>query len=221
VADGKVFLSGGIQGYGSVQKLECFDAASGALRWSFLDAGGWLHQPCLADGRLYASLAESSTGGFGPGGDLHVLDVSKQPGDAGFVLDVYGDAGGSPSVANGNVYAIGRLGDETALYAFGPAPAPAPGITSLVQTRPAPGQEQFTVTWTTRYGVTYLVQYSDGTALGAYDPAASWTDIPESQVTESDGAPGDEGTEIWTDDGGSSAGLSTTGSRFYRVRTVP
>jgi outer membrane protein assembly factor BamB len=221
VAGGKVFLSGGIQGYGSVKKLECFDAASGALLWSFHDVGGWLHQPCWADGLLYASLAESSTAAFGPGGDLHVLDVSKQPGQPGFVLDVFGDAGGSPSVANGNVYAIGLLGDETALYAFGPAPQVAPRITGLVHERPTPGQEQFTITWTTRYGVTYVVQYSDGTALGAYDPAANWTDIPQSQVTESDGSPGDEGTESWTDDGTSSAGVSTTGSRFYRVRTVP
>ena len=73
-------------------------------------------------------------------------------------------------------------------------------------------------TWTTRHGVTYVVQYSDGTASGTYDPAGSWTDIPESQVTELDGSPGDEGTESWTDDGTSSAGSSTTGSRFYRVR---
>jgi len=77
-----------------------------------------------------------------------------------------------------------------------------------------------TITWTTVHGRTYVVQFSDGTPTGAYDPGATWHDVPESEVMESDGSPGDEGTESWTDDGTSSAGFSTTGSRFYRVRIV-
>lgn len=220
VVDGKVVLSGGVYGFGSKRKLECFDEATGAMLWSYTGAGGWCHQPCYADGLLYAGLIVSEGYFFGPAVNLQVLDVSKAPGEPGFMLDEYGACGSSPAVANANVYSIGLLGDETALYAFGPPPQVAPRITSLVHDRPTPAQERFTVTWTTRCGLMYVVQYSDGTARGAYDPAASWTDIPESQVTESDGAPGDEGTESWTDDGTSSAGVSTTGSRFYRVRVV-
>jgi outer membrane protein assembly factor BamB len=219
-AGGKVFLSGGVEGFGSKPKLQCFDDASGALLWSYDGAGGWTEQACHADGLLYVGLIPSGGYAFGPAGDLQVLDVGKQPGDPGFVLDVYGDAGSSPSVANGNVYTIGTLGDATALYAFGPSLQVAPCITDLVRAQPTPPQETFTITWTTRQGVTYVVQYSDGTVDGTYDPAASWTDIPESQVTELDGSPGDEGSESWSDDGTSSAGSSTTGSRFYRVRIV-
>ncbi len=74
------------------------------------------------------------------------------------------------------------------------------------------------ITWTTVYGNTYIVQYWDGTADGLFGPSPAWTDIPESQVTENDGGPGDEGTESWTDDGTSSAGTSTTGNRYYRIR---
>jgi parallel beta-helix repeat protein len=76
------------------------------------------------------------------------------------------------------------------------------------------------ITWTTVHGKTYVVQYSDGTPGGHYAVPLDWTDIPETQVTETDGSPGDEGTESWTDDGTSSAGPSTTGSRFYRIRLV-
>jgi len=213
VAAGKVFLAGGVSGYGSARKLECFDESSGALLWSYRGAGGWLQQPCYAGGLLYAGLISSTGYYYGPAGNLHILDPAKAPGDPGFILDMYADAGSSPSVANGNVYSIGMLGNDTALYAFGPLPVAAPHIVSITR-------DPVTLTWTALHGLAYVVQYCDATPSGAYDPAGNWTDIVESQVTESDGVPGDEGLESWTDDGTSSAGTSTTGGRFYRVRVV-
>ena len=289
VAGARLFLAGGIEGFGARRKLECFDEPSGTLLWSYDGAGGWLQQPCYADGLLYVGLIPAGGYAFGPATDLHVLDASKQPGDPGFVLDVYGDAGSSPSVANGNVYSIGMLGGDTALYAFGPSlDDDGDGLANVVETDTgvyvdrydtgtdpdvpdtdddglSDGEEvrtyatdptkadsdgdgandgdeiaadtdpndptsrfritcidrgSTTITWTTVHGRTYVVQFSDGTPNGAYDPGAIWHDIPESQVTESDGSPGDDGTESWTDDGTSSAGFSTTGSRFCRVRIV-
>ncbi|MBN1919200.1 MAG: PQQ-like beta-propeller repeat protein [Verrucomicrobia bacterium] len=219
VIEDRVYLAGGVYGYGSKRKIECFAEGTGALLWSYTGAGGWCHQPCYTNGLLYTGLIVSEGFFFGPAVDLQVLDVSKAPGEPGFVVDVYAACGSSPAIANANVYSIGLLDGKTALYAFGPplSQPTAPVITNLA----TPGPGQFTLTWTTRHGVTYVVQCADGTALGAYDPAASWTDIAESQVTEMDGAPGDEGTESWTDDGTSSAGVSTTGSRFYRVRVAP
>ena len=76
------------------------------------------------------------------------------------------------------------------------------------------------ITWATVNGKTYVVQYWDGTAGGHYGTSPAWADIPETQVTETDGSPGDEDTESWSDHGTSSAGTSTTGSRFYRIRLV-
>ena len=61
---------------------------------------------------------------------------------------------------------------------------------------------------------------ADRLADGFLDPPPTWTDVPESQVIETDGTPGDEDTESWTDDGTSSAGASTTGCRFYRIRLL-
>jgi len=289
VAGDSVYLAGGIHGFGSKRKLQCFDEASGTLLWSYYGAGGWLEQPSYADGLLYVGLIPAGGYAFGPATDLHILDTAKEPGEPGFVLDVYGDAGSSPSVANGNVYSIGMLGGDTALYAFGPSlDDDGDGLANVVETNtgvyvdrydtgtdpdnadtdddglsdgdevrtfgtdptqadsdgdgaddgdelaagtdPNDPSSRFrivsiergstTITWTTVHGRTYVVQFSDGTPTGAYDPGATWHDVPESEVMESDGSPGDEGTESWTDDGTSSAGFSTTGSRFYRVRIV-
>ncbi len=289
VAGDSVYLAGGIDGFGSERKLQCFEEASGTLLWSYYAAGGWLEQPCCADGLLYVGLIPAAGYAFGPGTDLQILDTAKQPGEQGFVLDVYGDAGTSPSVANGNVYSIGMLGGDTALYAFGPSlDDDGDGLANLVETNTgvyvdrydtgtdpdvpdtdddglADGEEvrtygtdptkadsdgdgasdgdeiaagtdpndpssrfritsiergSTTITWATVHGRTYVVQFSDGTPSGAYDPGATWQDIAESLVTESDGSPGDQGTESWMDDGTSPAGFSTTRSRFYRVRLV-
>jgi Tol biopolymer transport system component len=76
------------------------------------------------------------------------------------------------------------------------------------------------VWWSTVHGKTYIVQYWNGSADSFFDPPPTWTDIAESQVTETDGNPGQEGSETWIDDGSSSAGISPTGCRFYRIRLV-
>ena len=59
-----IFLSGGIEGFGSARKLECFDDSSGALLWSYDGAGGWFEQPCYADGLLYAALVRAEEAGI-------------------------------------------------------------------------------------------------------------------------------------------------------------
>jgi hypothetical protein len=82
------------------------------------------------------------------------------------------------------------------------------------------GPASVLITWSTVNGKTYIVQYWDGTPEGLFGPSPIWTDIPESEVTETDGSPGDEGTESWTDDGTSSAGPLPPGGRYYRLRLV-
>jgi len=115
---GRIYLAGGIDGFGSVVKVQAFaDAGRSVVRlWdTYADTGGtlvlggWTNQPVWADGRLYVG-TPSRGSFFGPYTDLYVLDLSRAPAEPGFVADHFVGAGGSPAVAGGWLYSLGQAG---------------------------------------------------------------------------------------------------------------
>jgi len=123
VTDSLVILSGGIDGYGSVPKVEAFDKATGAKQWQWTGGGGWTAQPVLVGNVLYVG-ALPVDDDHAPCADLYALDITKLPTDSEFVVGHFAGAGSSPAFANGNIYTIGAAG----LYAFGPPVAGDPVV---------------------------------------------------------------------------------------------
>lgn len=117
-AAGKIFLSGGIRGYGSQPKVQAFqdDGSAATLLWDTyvdtsgaLQAGGWTLQPVLAAGRLFAGIPEDA-GDFAPYLELVMLDTAFAPGQPGFVAGSFRGAGASAAIARGMLYSIGTGG---------------------------------------------------------------------------------------------------------------
>ncbi|MFO0974477.1 MAG: PQQ-binding-like beta-propeller repeat protein [Phycisphaerae bacterium] len=113
-----VLLSGGINGFGSAPKVEAFrDLGGSAVKlWDTyadtggaLVVGGWTHQPVLAGQTLFAGRLPAA-GGAAPYTDIYLLDVSRTPTDAGFVVQHVAGVGSSPAVANGRLYSLGPAG---------------------------------------------------------------------------------------------------------------
>jgi outer membrane protein assembly factor BamB len=128
-ADGHLFLSAGLDGYGSAVKIQAFqdhgDSCS-ALWDTHADAGaglivgGWTHQPAHARGYLYVGTPPGPGAGFyGAYTDLYVLDTAATPADPDFIVAHLPGAGGSPALADGTLYSFGQAG----LFALDPAPA--------------------------------------------------------------------------------------------------
>jgi len=109
-----VMLSAGMEGYGSLPKIQAFDKATGTKLWQWTGAGSWTHQPVVVSDVLYVGTPDADS--YAPCTHLHALDLARTPQDPDFVLDSYGGAGSSPAYANGNIYTIGADG----LHAFGP-----------------------------------------------------------------------------------------------------
>ena len=115
---GRIYLSGGIDGFGSAPRVQCFrDAGAAAeLLWqtpAAMFVGGWTHQPLYADGKLYAGIG-SPLGDFEAFEELLILDVKRVPTDPAFVIDSHVGSGGAPSVYSDKLYSIGFDG----LFAF-------------------------------------------------------------------------------------------------------
>ncbi len=133
VGDGRVFLSGGIDGFGSAPRIQAFvdHGTHAELLWdTFVDSGGglrlggWTHQPAYGSGLLFAGVPPQLAA-FEPYAQLCILDVSLAPGAPGFVRESRDGAGGSPAFSPGLLASIGRDG----LFAIGAcnarrAPAP-------------------------------------------------------------------------------------------------
>jgi len=114
-AGDRVFLAAGVDGWGSVVKLQCFQDGDNATKlWETTLAGGWTHQPAYSNGRLYAGLIPTSGYSFGPSTDLYVFDAAKAPGEDGFVIDYVTDCGGSVALSDGRLFTLGIDG----LYCF-------------------------------------------------------------------------------------------------------
>jgi len=119
VADGRVFLAAGIQGFGSVPKVQAFaDNGNSATKlWdTYVDSGGtlivggWTHQPVLSGSTLFVGKIPLSGDFYGAYTDLFLLDVSRTPGQADFVRQQRSGFGSSSAVTDGRVYTIGSGG---------------------------------------------------------------------------------------------------------------
>lgn len=119
VAGGHIYLSAGINGFGSAPKVQCFrdDGPSAVKLWdTFVDTGGtlvlggWTHQPMWSDGLLYVGKIPTGGGFFGAYTDLFVLDGSRSPGDPLFLREHRVGVGSSPALADGRLYSIGPSG---------------------------------------------------------------------------------------------------------------
>lgn len=117
-SDGWIFLSGGVDGFGSAVTLQAFrDRSEHAERvwdtWTdtegALRVGGWTQQPALVDGRLYLGVPPEGAS-FDPCTELLLLNHSHRPNDEGFVVARFAGAGGSCALANGWLYSFGTDG---------------------------------------------------------------------------------------------------------------
>lgn len=127
--DERIYLAAGLDGFGSVVKLQAFEdhGDSASQLWDTymatggdLIVGGWTHQPAHARGYVYVGTPPPPVGFdfFGPYTDLRILDVSKTPTDPDFIVAHHHGAGGAVAIADGTVYSFGPAG----LFAFDPSP---------------------------------------------------------------------------------------------------
>lgn len=91
----------------------------------YLAIGGWTHQPVFVDDdddcpRLIVGAPPTNASSlFDPNTDLLVIDLDLAPSDAGFIIEAFAGAGGSPAVVGNAIYSVGTAG----LVAFdNPAP---------------------------------------------------------------------------------------------------
>ncbi len=142
--DGRVLLSTGLAGFGSLPALQLF-SADGTRLWDsalstfedldgdmliepgeFLAVGGWTHVPLVVTNEAgtfaYVGTPPLAGGFFGPNTDVHLIDLDLLPSDTGFVIETFAGAGSTPALADGVLYTIGAAG----LHAFGVFPGFAP-----------------------------------------------------------------------------------------------
>lgn len=130
--DGRVLLSGGIDGFGSAPTLQLFDAG-GALAWDvaidtwvdadhdgvldpgeYLRVGGWTHQPIAIGGlALVGGIGASATAA---GSELRLIDLARLPDEPGFIAASFTGAGSTPAASWEGCLSLGPPG----LHAFGP-----------------------------------------------------------------------------------------------------
>jgi outer membrane protein assembly factor BamB len=147
--DGRVVLSGGLHGFGSIPSVQLFQdhGAAASLLWDsaldtwidlnqngvmdpgeYLAVGGWTHQPVAATApggwRLIAGAIPALS--FEACSDMYELNLEKHPQDAGFVKSHIGGAGSTPAVAAGRLFTVGPDG----LHAFGGCYANCDGSTA-------------------------------------------------------------------------------------------
>jgi hypothetical protein len=113
VVGDKIYISGGINDYGSRPKVEAYqdNGSSVSKLWetsASMGVGGLTNQPVYANGKLYVG-AMLLDGAYT---ELYILDVSKEPNDANFVIAHYTDnsCGNNPVVTYDSVYTIGYDG---------------------------------------------------------------------------------------------------------------
>lgn len=123
---GRVALSAGIQGFGTVPNVQMFEdlGASAQLVWDttigLFNLGGWTHQPIAAQFGGYDVLAV----GVPPADftqvspEMLIVNLASDPSREDFVLRHYAGSGGSPAIVGSALYSVGTLG----LVALGPSP---------------------------------------------------------------------------------------------------
>lgn len=132
--DGRILLSTGLEGFGTAPTVQLFQdrGSTATLLWDvardtwidsnnnnrmdpgeYLSVGGWMHMPAAAifgGGATLLCGTLAPGGAYAPGDTLHVIDLSKSPTQAGFVIESVGGAGSSPAMAGGWMFATGSSG---------------------------------------------------------------------------------------------------------------
>ncbi|MBS0196582.1 MAG: PQQ-like beta-propeller repeat protein [Planctomycetes bacterium] len=123
---GRIALSAGLEGYGTLANVQLFDdlGDSAALLWDtagFFIIGGWTHQPVATQfgGRDVLAVGAPPTGFFDTSSDLYLVDLALGPSSPDFMIRRYSGAGGSPAIVGSTMYSVGTSG----LVAFGPTPS--------------------------------------------------------------------------------------------------
>ncbi|MCX5632539.1 MAG: PQQ-binding-like beta-propeller repeat protein [Phycisphaerae bacterium] len=113
----KIYISGGINGYGSRPKVEAYqDMGTSVIKlWETpadMVVGGWSNQPVYANGKLYVGAIPIDGDYFGAYTELYVLDISTDVNDPNFVIAHYIDkeCGNNPVVTYDSLYTIGYDG---------------------------------------------------------------------------------------------------------------
>jgi outer membrane protein assembly factor BamB len=144
--DGRIVLSTGLRGFGTVPTTHVFrdQGASAVMSWDsctntwedsdgddipdwgeYLVVGGWSHQPSLqkrADGTpilFVGALSGNQTSNIACT-LLHAINLDRlsSPNRSEWLLATYTGAGSTPALADKNLYSFGPTG----LFAFGPTP---------------------------------------------------------------------------------------------------
>lgn len=145
---GRIAVSGGLNGFGTIPTLQLFrdGTSSATLLWDsaastwtdsnsngvmdlgeYFRLGGWSVQPAVAwtptARTLYLGVLPTSSSSTAANSTIYAIDADKLPelpGAAlsGFVREQYSGAGSSAAIADRNLYTIGPAG----LVAFGPPP---------------------------------------------------------------------------------------------------
>lgn len=138
--DGRVALSTGIQGFGSLPSLQMFvdEGDFAYLQWDtaldtwvdanhngvieageFVVVGGWTTQPLLVlqfgQPRLLIGAIPTGINSFGEYTRLYEIDLMKTPSQPGFFVQQTTSAGSTPAMTRSTVYSVGPSG----LAAFG------------------------------------------------------------------------------------------------------
>jgi outer membrane protein assembly factor BamB len=139
IGDGRIVVSGGIAGFGTLPTVQLFidhgDSAemlwdSAAATWQDADAngtidpgeyvpmGGWMHQPLVGSPGSGPVLLVGAIplGGesYAPCTDLYSIDLDREAGAPGWIADHFEGTGSTPAAAGGDVYTVGAAG----LHAF-------------------------------------------------------------------------------------------------------
>jgi len=119
--------------------LETLHDTNGNGRWDpgeeFLSLGGWTIQPAVLMGagtaHAYVGVSPdpggSSDGFFGASPAMAMVDLSKLPGEPGFVVEWHHGSGASPAISGAELYSIGFDG----VFAFGAPSMPVQTILTL------------------------------------------------------------------------------------------
>jgi hypothetical protein len=117
VVGDKIYIGGGLDGYGSRPKVEAYQDKGDSVSklWQTgpdMAVGGWTNQPVYANGKLYVGAIPLNGDYFGAYTELYILNVSTTPGDPNFVIAHYKDksCGNSPAVNYDSIYTIGADG---------------------------------------------------------------------------------------------------------------
>ncbi|MGE3181892.1 MAG: PQQ-binding-like beta-propeller repeat protein [Phycisphaerae bacterium] len=118
-ADGTIFLSAGLTGFGSTPKLQAFaDLGASAVKlWDTHDdssgllvLGGWTSHPVLVNDRLYTTIP-SESGLFDSFVSAVIVDATAHPADKAFVVDFHDGIGGSIAIdQSGKLVSVGSAG---------------------------------------------------------------------------------------------------------------